>query len=321
MRYGTTITGSRLTKVSRSTLALVAWFGLAMGEAGADESDGGFYQRQATNLASRERGADGSGSGIQSVHMSGQLETLSQNMITRSLLAALSIEKDANVKALKRERESFVDIITGLRRGDRAQGVQKATNAEILSKLSKLEKEWQIFGPVIQRIVTSGKVTPKDVAIVAECIEPIAEATKDLIDVAEYFATGGQTFSVLTTMVKTTQAQHARIKEMAAGYLLVAYGHQAEVYRIKLWAHYVQFDQVMKGLVEGDRRRRLLAAPSFELQKRFQNARQLWQQLSPTLRAVAEGGEVDRGSIPEVVAASEHLANELSSAVDLYKGM
>ena len=79
-------------------------------------------------------------SGLQAVHLSGQLQTLSQSMITHSLLAALKVDIGANIKRLAAERERFVATLNAPRQGDGKLGLRATTNPELLARLTRLEK-------------------------------------------------------------------------------------------------------------------------------------------------------------------------------------
>lgn len=268
-----------------------------------------------------KRAGQNSAMQLQPVHMSGRLQALSQAMIMRSLLAALSVEKKRNVKTLAKERDAFVRILRGLRHGDENLDLRPAKNPEILKKLARLEKEWSIFGPAVQSIIDTGRITPQNVAIVAECIEPLAEATEQLIDVYEYYATGGRTFSVLTGMVSRAEAQHALLQEMTAGYLLVAYGHKAETYRARIWAYQAQFDRTLTGLIDGDRQLNMLPAPARPLREQFVEARESWTRLQAITKAIPQGGTIDRDCLLDITRESRQLAASLGKAIDLYKGL
>jgi hypothetical protein len=300
---------TKLLAVSTTVAVLAA---LVQGGPAAAQGDRGAHAQTAAR-------AQGGGSRLQSVHMSGQLQALSQSMITHSLLAALSIERKKNVKILAKDRDKFVRTVNGLRHGDEKLGLRATKNPKILEKLDRLEREWSIFGPAVQSIIDSKRATAQNVAIVAECILPIAEATRELIDVYEFYATGGRTFSVLTGMVSQAEAQHALLKEMTAGFLLVAYGHKRESYRARLWAYQVQFDMVLRGLIEGNPRLKLLPAPDVKLRARFRAAREKWIELLSITKSVAEGGVVDPECISDVTKKSRQLAVELGEAVDQYK--
>jgi hypothetical protein len=266
---------------------------------------------------------DGQSSAIQlqPVHMSGRLQALSQTMITRSLLAALSVDKKRNIDTLAKERDAFVRVLKGLRHGDEKLGLRATEHPEILEKLARLEKEWSIFGPAVQSIIDTGRITPQNVAIVAECIEPLAEATEQLIDVYEYYATGGRTFSVLTGMVSRAEAQHALLQEMTAGYLLVAYGHKAETYRARIWAYQAQFDRILRGLIDGDRQLNLLPAPAQPLREQFEAARQSWTRLYAITKTIPQGGAIDRDCLLDITRQSRQLAATLGKAIELYKSL
>ncbi len=258
---------------------------------------------------------------LRALEMASALQALSQTMTIRSLLAALSIDKEPNISALAAEHDRFDRIIKGMRHGDLELGLGRAVNPEILKKLARLEKEWSIFGPVARKIVKSGKVSKRSVAIVAECIKPLAEGTRELIEVVQYYVTGGQTFSLLTSMISATEAQHALISEMAAGYLLIAYGHKPAYYRGLLRDQMAHFDQTLNGLLVGDSGLQLLPAPTSTLARRFRGAIRLWRAHRPVLRAVAEGGEVDRETFPDFMRLNDALAAEIDKASELYKSI
>lgn len=314
------------SKTRGLALAMSLLGGLACGAAGLAEARWGTLSLLAGEAGPARHGLRAAGEldiarNLRALDMAGRLQTLSQTMTVRSLLAALVIDKAANVAALDREHASFARIIAGLRRGDAELGLARAEHPEILRKLARLEKEWSIFGPVVRKIVKNGEVSPRNVAIVAECIKPLAEGTRELIEVVQYYATGGQTFSVMTSMIGAGEAQHALISEMAAGYLLVAYGHKPKAYRAKLQDQVTVFDQTLRGLIHGDGSRKLLAAPTPALDGRLRDALELWQGQQAALHAVAAGGEVDRDSIPDFMRRNAALAAEIGKAVELYKSI
>lgn len=258
---------------------------------------------------------------MQSLHMASRLQALSRTMTIRSLLAALSIDKEANIAALTLESLQFEQIIVGLRHGDAELGLDKAENAQVLKKLARLEKEWSIFGPVVRKIVKSGEVSKRGVALVAECIIPLAEGTRELIEVVQYYVTGGRTFSLMTSMIGTTEAQQALVNEMAAGYLLIAYGHKPKAYRAKLRDQVRRFDRTLRGLLAGDSDLQLLPAPTPTLQQSFRTALALWEAHRPAMHGVAEGREVPPEAIPDFMLRNDALAREIGKAVELYKGI
>ena len=239
---------------------------------------------------------------LRALDMASELQALSQTMTIRSLLAALSIDKEPNISALAAEHDRFDLIIKGMRHGDEELGLAKT-------------------GPVARKIVKNGKVSKRNVMIVAECIKPLAEGTRELIEMVQYFVTGGRTFSLLTSMIGATEAQHALINEMAAGYLLIAYGHKPKFYRSLLQEQMAHFDKTLKGLLAGDSGLQLLPAPTSTLERQFRGALRLWRAHLPALGDVAYGGEVDRETIPEFMRSNDALAAEIDKATELYKSI
>lgn len=260
-------------------------------------------------------------SGLRTVAMSVQLQTLSQSMITRSLLAALKISKTAQIRALAAEREQFMSKLSLLRRGHRGLGLPPATYPKVLEKLARLEKEWSVFGPAVTRIIYTGRVTKRDVAIVAECIKPLAEGTKELIEVNEFYATGGRAFSALTPLVSQAESMQALIKKMTAEYLLVTYGYKVGEYQVKLGESHDLFDRTLKGLIGGDSELRLLPAPSPQINAELRQVERTWRELAPRVYKVVQSGQATRAQAPAVQRKADVLAGKMGKAVVLYKAL
>ena len=317
------VSGPRLLGLTLAgVLSLYSAFGTAgPGKAAPMAPVPATEDRGPARLALQAAGALDIARNLQALDMASELQALSQTMTIRSLLAALSIDKEPNISALSAEHDRFDRIIKGMRHGDEELGLAKAENPLILQKLARLEKEWSIFGPVARKIVKNGKVSKRNVAIVAECIKPLAEGTRELIEVVQYFVTGGRTFSLLTSMIGATEAQHALINEMAAGYLLIAYGHKPKFYRSLLQEQMAHFDRTLKGLLAGDSGLQLLPAPTSTLERQFRGALRLWRAHLPALVATAEGGKVDRETIPDFMRSNDTLAAEIDKATELYKSI
>lgn len=302
-------------------LALVLFtMGLLAGPAAAQTGTPDAVRYARASLPTKAEAESRTGS-MQAVYQAGELQALSQSMIIHSLLTALKIDSTENVDHLVAQRARFIRVMDTLNRGDESTGLQAAGKRQIQQKLDRLAREWAIFGPAVESIIETGKATPANVAIVAECIEPLAEATEELLAVVEHYATGGHSFSILTGMVSRAKFQHSLLNEMTAEYLLIAYGHQAEIYRIRLWAHWSQFDQTLAGLIDGNRRLQLLPAPHPRLKAQLSTARQIWLGLSPTMRGVANGHGVSRRSLARIASESAHLAVEIGRAVEMYRAL
>lgn len=290
----------------------------ALSQGAAKQPAGEGAIRLAVNDNGSSRGARG---GIQSVTYAVRLQTLSQTMITRSLLTALEIDQSIQLRRLANARRNFTRLMRALRRGDEGLGLSRPTRPQVVQKLEKLEKEWSVFGSAVDKIVGTGRATKRNVAIVAECIKPLAAATRELIDVYEHFATGGRTFSALTPMVSRAENSRALIKEMTAEYLLIAYGYEKEAYRAKLRQSYAMFDRTLTGLIHGDPGLRLLAAPNRLINDELMQARTNWQTLAAAVDRVLQGGKVSRVRAPIVERQADRLAGRMGRAVTLYKGL
>lgn len=257
--------------------------------------------------------------GMGTVALAVKLQILSQSMTNRSLLAALGVDKREQIVALMGERENFIAIMGLLRYGHKKIGVHPARRPMVLERLARLEKEWSVFGPTVAKIINTGTVTKQNVAIVAECIKPLEEGTRELINAYEHFATGGRTFSAVTPMVKNAEALQALVKEMTAEYLLIAYGYEIKEYRAKLGHSYQRFDRTLKALIKGDPALRIVPAPNQQIGTELRLIQKSWYPLARSVYNAVMKGQVSRNYAPTITNQADWLAGKMDKAVSLYR--
>ncbi len=88
------------------------------------------------------------------INLSGRQRMLTQKMTKEYLLAALDIDRAANLGNLKKTMALFDRTLRGLLDGDDAQGLPPTTDPAIRAQLEKVMKLWAGFSPLLQRPAT-----------------------------------------------------------------------------------------------------------------------------------------------------------------------
>ncbi len=88
------------------------------------------------------------------INLSGRQRMLTQKMTKEYLLAALDIDRAANLGNLKKTTALFDRTLRGLLDGDDAQGLPPTTDPAIRAQLEKVMKLWAGFRPLLQRPAT-----------------------------------------------------------------------------------------------------------------------------------------------------------------------
>ncbi len=83
------------------------------------------------------------------INLSGRQRMLTQKMTKEYLLAALDIDRAANLKNLQKTRALFDRTLKGLLDGDETQNLPMTTDPDIRAQLGKVMKLWNGFQPLL----------------------------------------------------------------------------------------------------------------------------------------------------------------------------
>ena len=256
------------------------------------------------------------------LHLAGEESVLAQQMTMYALLIAFGVDRQDNLTRLRAARETFERVRVGLRVGDEALGLPETTRPEILVSLAKLDGVWPRFDAVVRGILKSGDVQADQVAALAALNPKLIDALDEMVSAYEYYAYGGQYFSVLLTTIALAESQQMLIPKMATEYLLSAYGHEAAKNRAGLAKTHSEFARALKGLMEGDPELRVLPAPTPEIEIGYIAIQKLWAEFQPLMQRAAELGQGDRESAARVadrvLPMTERFHEVFHETVSLY---
>ncbi len=102
------------------------------------------------------------------LNLSGKQRMLTQKMSKEVLLVALGCDGKSNLENLKKTADLFDKTLSGLRNGDKSLGLPATNQKRIIRQLDKTKDIWMPFHEKIKKILSQGKVTKDDVAVIAE---------------------------------------------------------------------------------------------------------------------------------------------------------
>ncbi len=258
----------------------------------------------------------------------GELPTKTQVMTTAVLLHALAIEPEENLASLAESRDYYRRVLRDFRYGNSELGLVKATDHEFLESLAGVEHLWAPFDVVVERILVSGQATPGDVTELARLNEILLEVSEEIVESFEETYIRGATSSILLPITETAERQTLLIQKMAKEFFLVAYGHDVAANREKLSETIADFDNVLAGLILGDRSVRvggrdvkMLSAPTGKINAQLLRVRQMWGEFMPIVRSTAQGATPSERDIASLVDLIEPFYELMKSAADMYEDL
>lgn len=254
---------------------------------------------------------------------------LSESMLTHKmtkelLLAALGVEKQRNLARLESSRSLFGRTLVGLQEGDVELGLIGSDNDEFLKGLDRVRQYWVLFDTTLRMTVKTGDVTKDQIGSVASLTPPMYDALEKSTKVLQEEGAKKRTaniISILEVAIGVAAEQRMLTQRMTEEFLLVSYGHEPKRNRKKLKATMERFQHNLNGLMDGDPEMHLVRAPTPEIRAQLQKVQRIWDELSPPLKKVADGGQADPASIGIAARMNLPLLKATNMAVFMYEAL
>ncbi len=254
--------------------------------------------------------------------VAGSQATASQIMARDALLVALDVDREARLASLERWNGTFDRTLAGLRNGDDTLGLPAAATPEIEAGLDVAQAHWQSSAPAFRAGLAAGSISADQVDTIAAHSTGLMQAFEE---VARRYAEESHR-NRLTSMLVNAQLQalHGTVlsQHMAAEYLLVVYGHEADVSRARLQGSIARFDDVLSNLSNGNLDLRLLPPPNDAIRSELRRARRVWEdEFRPSIRRALDGDPLPPEAAGDMAAANDRLLEHMNSLTSLYVGL
>lgn len=244
-----------------------------------------------------------------------------QKMSKETVLIAMGINKDENLKALRASRDLFRRTIRGLRLGDVSLGLPRPKNPKVLKNLDRVDAVWSRYDSALSEWIKAGKATRATVSIIADLDTPLLGAIGETVKAYRQEVAKKGLHSSLSVAIETSSNQRLLTQKMTKEFLLIAYRIDAAKYRKNLAQSYKEFDATLQALMQGNFEIGLLPAPTGEIRAQLRKVQRLWDEFLPIIKAAADGGAISKTMIASVDRMNLALLKEINATVEMYESL
>lgn len=256
-----------------------------------------------------------------SINLAGRQRMLVEQMTAQSVLIAMGIDRDQNIRGLSAAREMFGHTHAALRDGDHELGLPETSQPDVLEALDRVADHWSDFDAVIGDIIASSTVTDEQVKQLTNLNPRLIQATERMVDSYELNARGGQGHTILSLTINVSARQHMLSVRMLRQASLIAYGYRVEQYRAELAQTHEQFHRTLSGLIRGDAELRLIAAPTPEIAAELEKVQRIWHRITPIIESTVAGNAMGPDPISEVARYTTRMGGPLNVAILMYENL
>ena len=256
---------------------------------------------------------------FQAVSQAGtELLTLTQQLTQGTLLVALDIDKDESMKRLAGQTDRFEQRLKGLRDGGPQLAPSQAWPAALDERLDRIEFLWGQFRDLLQKIQKTGQASDSQIETAANLEVLLEEAIRSFVRDFDSEAPT-EYYSLYLITVNVARDQTVLSQKMFKEFLYVAYQYQDAENKRNLIKSYSRLDRSFQALIHGDSELQLIPAPTDEVKRRWNEAREIWTQFRSIVKTMADSGEVEGEQITEVAGHSIELLKAMNNAVQAYE--
>ena len=242
-------------------------------------------------------------------------------MVAEAVLVALDFERESNIARLTRSRDQFDQTMRRFRDADSEIGARVNSDPEISERVYRAAELWQSLNQSIGDHVAAEAVTPEQVGQIVDLGESLHDVFRGLDERLELTA-GAGAHSMLKNAVEAAVRLETLSQQMTKEFLLIAYGHQPARNRTALRLSAEQFHTDLLGLMQGDIDKRLLPAPTPEIEAQLQRVERLWQEeYRPMMDRAIDVEEIDAADLARAMRATRLLVQEVESALRMYRAL
>ncbi len=253
------------------------------------------------------------------ISVAGAQATASQAMASEALLVALDIDREVRLENLRYRQDLFDRTLIGLMDGDGILGLPAASTPEIALNLEQAGVHWQSTKAALQDGLATGEISPDQIAvIVADSLELMAVFKVIAAQYAEEAARNRLTSMLANSLLESIHGTMLS-QRMATEFLLITYGHDVPRSRANLGSAIVQFDQVLRNLVNGNLERRLLPPPNEDIKGRLLRAQRAWEdEFRPIIRRALDTGQISSLLAIQMIEANGNLLEQMKTITNMY---
>jgi len=214
------------------------------------------------------------------VNLSGKQRMLTQRMTKLSLLVSSGIDKENNIKRLKKFSSLYDKTLKAFKNGDDDLDCKPIKNPDINKQIAVIEKEWVPFYQHIQNIINGKDKDKKSLKYVVDNNEELLKVSNELVKRYEK-SNKSQNYleKARLHIVNVAGRQRMLTQKMTKEKLLIIRGQKE--YSDKIKKTIELFDNSLNALINGDTNQMIVKPTNKKIKEQLAKVEKIWKKLKP----------------------------------------
>jgi len=227
-----------------------------------------------------------------SINLSGKQRMLSQKMTKESFLIRSNIDKESNIKKLKKSSQLFDNTLKGLRNGDNSLALVAIKNDEIQKQLQIVDKLWQPFYKKVQSVILGKAIDSSYKFLEQNNISLLKEMNRA---VGMYASQNkGNSKLKLANDINLAGKQRMLTQKMGKDLLFVSNKFKPKQYLSDFSKSRKLFSKTLNGLFNGNKKLKLVGTKLPKITTQLNVVKKLWKEHQPILNKATKGKDIQK---------------------------
>jgi len=250
------------------------------------------------------------------INLAGKQRMLSQKMTKQVFLISIGIEKEENIKRLKKSSALFDKTLKGLMNGDKSLKLKAVNSKTINNELKNVQTKWKKFYTNIKTII-DGKISDNLLKKIEKRNIPLL---KNMHKVVMMYVKESKSLSnidvALAVDINYAGRQRMLTQKMSKELLLISKGINKNKNMENLNITKALFEKSLMGLISGDKEMGLKGSKLTHITKQLKKVQKLWNKINPNITPKIAG---DKAKLNEITKELLVILREMNNAVKMYE--
>ncbi len=246
------------------------------------------------------------------VNLSGKQRMLVQRVTKLALLVSSNIDRDKNIKKLKRYSKLYDKTLNAFKNGDKDLGCIPTNDKEIKKQIAIVEKNWIPFYKNIQNIINLKDKDKKSLAYIVSKNEELLKVSDDLV---KEYEKSNKSHNYLEKarlhVINIAGRERMLSQKITKEKLLVIQGKKE--YANKLKNSIKLFDDSLKSLIDGNSRENIIKPTNRKIEKQLDKISEIWFKLKPLYKKE----KLSTKELEIIIKENPILLSEINSMVEM----
>ncbi len=246
------------------------------------------------------------------VNLSGKQRMLVQRVTKLALLVSSNIDRDKNIKKLKRYSKLYDKTLNAFKNGDKDLGCIPTNDKEIKKQIAIVEKNWIPFYKNIQNIINLKDKDKKSLAYIVSKNEELLKVSDDLV---KEYEKSNKSHNYLEKarlhVINIAGRERMLSQKITKEKLLVIQGKKE--YANKLKNSIKLFDDSLKSLIDGNSRENIIKPTNRKIEEQLDKISEIWFKLKPLYKKE----KLSTKELEIIIKENPILLSEINSMVEM----